>query len=311
MKIKFCKQNVDSYDPNNKYERLADPSMGSSWPDNDDVKTAFLGILCFYYELLQNKYGGLVENVPHYNVKIDTEKYRDDQDKINNYINSRVVKTADPEYQCPIPTLIEKYISWHRKLYPGLKDFEKSVLYQFENSKLIKSIRKSINGSYIEGYRALDITEELEEGDKHFMDEFTDSYANKVNVVEENAEQFYKRICRDYESTRKIKQELLEKEIQAAHIKKMESIRKNLEDEVINFEDIQIDVPGESSSKGKYERSESYMEPKFDNGGKDSDEPIYDKAGFKIKKNQTANSLFSPDEISGMCLSDESDESDD
>lgn len=76
MKIKFCKENSDKFDPNNPLERIADPSIVQEWPGKKEVKEAFLSILGYYYESLQSNYKRIVENVPHMNINIETEYFR-------------------------------------------------------------------------------------------------------------------------------------------------------------------------------------------------------------------------------------------
>ena len=74
MKIKFCNLATDKYDKNNIYERVADPTLGSKWAEDDDVLASYLGILAYYYESLQTKYDGKVRHVPHHPSRPSTDK---------------------------------------------------------------------------------------------------------------------------------------------------------------------------------------------------------------------------------------------
>lgn len=200
MKIKFCKPNVDSYNEKNPYERIADPSLGANWPDDPEVRSAFLGILVYYYESLQRNHDGIVENVPHPTIKTETEMFRNRQDKINSFINSRVVKTTDAEVETPISVIIEKYSRWHDSLYPDDREYKKSVSLQFENSRLSKIIVKTRVGNFIKGYRVLDNGETPDEGETYFIDNFIEKKEmSKFKFKSENATEFHSRICTEFD----------------------------------------------------------------------------------------------------------------
>lgn len=233
MKIKFCKENVDSYDPDNPYERIADSSMGTKWPDDPEVRSAFLSILCYYYESLQTNFNGVVENVHHPNVTKETEAFRDRQDKINNFINTKFVKTVDNEISIPISTVIAKYTKWYDGLYPDDKDYKKSLGFQFENSKLGKIISKTKLGIFIYGYRILEQGETLEEGEMFFMDVYTESKKFKsMDIKSETSEEYYNRICLDFDIIQKQKLEIHKQEVRKFNLRKIE-LRK-LERKEIN-----------------------------------------------------------------------------
>jgi phage/plasmid-associated DNA primase len=226
MRIKFCKANVDNYNENNPHERIADASMGAKWPDDPEVQSAFLSILCHYYESLQNKYDGVVENVPHPNIKAETEAFRDRQDKINNFINIRFVKTVDTTYQVTMAIIIEKYSKWYDSLYPDDKEYKKSISSQFENSKLSKIFEKTRTDVFIRGYRILDAGEEPEEDEIFFIDVFSPVKKNTAVVnVSETAEQFHERLCNEYQRDQTALANRYKKEARDSHDKKMQVIK--------------------------------------------------------------------------------------
>lgn len=260
MRIKFCKKNVDNYNENNPHERIADASMGSQWPEDPEVKSAFLSILCHYYESLQNKYNGIVENVPHPNIKIETEAFRDRQDRINHFINIRFVKTTDPTHQIDMPTIIEKYTKWYDSLYPDDKEYKKSVGGQFENSKLSKIFEKTKVGICIKGYRILDTGAEPEEDEQFFMDIFTIKKNKDIVNVVESAVDFHARLCIEYSQEQISLNEKHKKEMQELNKIKFNEIkesRKNITNNVIKpkaeykplVSDQQYDISGFKKNK--------------------------------------------------------------
>lgn len=226
MRIKFCKANVDNYNEHNPHERIADASMGAKWPDDPEVKSAFLSILCYYYESLQNNYDGVVENVPHPNIKLETEAFRDRQDKINNFINIRLVKTLDATHQFTMANIIEKYTRWHESLYPDDKEYKKSMVGQFENSKLSKIFEKTKTETFIKGYRILETGEEPEDGELFFMDVFTAEKKDAIVSVTETAQQFYNRVCMEHKQTQLIKINKYKSDMQVLNNKKNETIKR-------------------------------------------------------------------------------------
>lgn len=265
MKIKFCKENMDEYDPNNPLERLADPAIQAQWTEDPEVLSSFLGILCWYYELLHTKYGGIVENVPHPNIKRDTEAYRDRQDKINKFINMRFVKTTDPKVKLQMFTIIEKYTRWYDSLYPDDKTYKKSLAAQLENSKIVKLIKRDRDEIYITGYRILENGEEKADDEIYLMDEMIKTKSkNEVHVESESPDEYYRRICKEYndkvsEREREIEQknkEIREKRLQdkCKQINKNASQKINKIDTVSNFIDEKIKIQNNNNVE-KYDAS--------------------------------------------------------
>lgn len=288
MRIKLCKKNVDEYDEKNPYERIADSAIGSKWTEDPEIQSAFLSILCHYYELLQTKYNGIVENVPHPHIIHDTEEYRDRQDKINNFINIRFVKTIDKDSTVSMTTIIEKYTKWHEGLYPDEKDYKKSIANQFENSKLSKIIRKSKTGVFVIGYRILDAGEEPEDGEKYFMDAFLSKKTSIADVISEPTDKFYERICKEYEMAQASEEEKLKHEI--------ENLRKRRQEMLKNKPVMILPELAQSSRKSDIYTSK-------DNKPNDSN---YDENGFKKAVKSSVNIT----DLVGIIDSDDSDESD-
>lgn len=199
MKIKFC-SNIDNMDKDNPYERPADPSLGCKWADDPDILESYLGILSYYYESLYNNYGGKVRNVPHPHIIRETEKFRNRQDKVNNFLNSRLVKCVDDEYEMPMLSVKERYIKWHESNYPGgNKEYQRSAIDNLENSKIQSFITKNNKGSYLKGYRILDITEDKAEDEEYYSELFENINNQTFNIKSESSEQYYARLCREYD----------------------------------------------------------------------------------------------------------------
>jgi hypothetical protein len=227
MKIKFCKPNVDNYNENNPYERLANLKFGAAWQDDPEVKSSFLSILCHYYMLLQNKYDGVVENVPHPHINAETEAFRDKQDKINMFINTMIIKLSDTATEKDIADgvvvdiekitmalLIVKYTQWHQRLYPDDRVQGKYLMDQFESSRLSPYIKKDKREPYIVGVRILDTDNDiLHVGETSFKDISVHGKKAKEPIIteKESSSQYYDRICNEYrEATEKARQDQAE-----------------------------------------------------------------------------------------------------
>lgn len=268
MKMKFCKPGIEEYDPNNPYERIADLSLGLEWPEDPKVLTAFLGLMVYYYESLQNNYGGVVESVPHPNIQKTTELFRNGQDKINNFIDSQLVKTVDPDIELPMNTLTEKYIKWFESNYPGAKREAGGLKDDFENSIISKILIKTSKNSYLKGYRILDNTEKPDDGEEYFSS-LNIKKNKKIDIVEqyETTDEYYQRICNSFKN----KLNIITK---PSVPNTLEGIIKDLEPELLNEP-----IP---PSQARVNKS---LNKRKDN----ISEKSYDKNGFEIKEYKKKN----------------------
>jgi phage/plasmid-associated DNA primase len=204
MKIKFCNLSTDSYDPENPYEREADPSLGSKWTEDPDMLEAYLGILAYYYESLQINYDGKVRNVPHPHIKKETEEFRNRQDRVNNFLNMTLVKCEDDESETPMVDIIEKYIKWYESQFPGSNgEFKRYAKDQLENSKIQSFIKKTRQGNYIKGYRVLGIGESPTEDEEMYIDVFESGKNDILSIQPESASQYVNRLCHEYDIVNK------------------------------------------------------------------------------------------------------------
>jgi phage/plasmid-associated DNA primase len=212
MKIKFCNLSTDSYDKKNQYERVADPSLGSNWTEDEEVLASYLGILAYYYESLHTNYGGKVRNVPHPHIIKETEQFRNRQDRINNFLNSTLVKCPESDYEMPLTVVSDRYIKWHEGIYKGgNKDYHRGVIDQLENSKIQKYIRKNRRGCFLQGYRVLDIGEEKNEDEEFYIDLFEKETRNKIKETVESAKEYHERLVREYEMNKPITEKNIDK----------------------------------------------------------------------------------------------------
>jgi hypothetical protein len=239
MKIKFCDPAVDDYDPGNPYERLGDPEIGSEWSEDSEILGIYLGIMVYYYESLQNNYSGKVQNVPHPNIKKETEQFRNRQDTLNNFINIFLVKCEDERQETPISDAIEKYIEWFSNLYPDNKSFKNGLADQMENSVLQKMMKKTRRGRFLVGFRILGTSEEKDEAEIYYSDIGNEAKKKNIDVKPVSSETFYERVLASYESGAQPER----------------SIRKESEFADLDYSDSDIDVEISKASDKQIKKS--------------------------------------------------------
>jgi len=293
-KMKFCKKNIDDMDDNNPYEREADLSMARDWGDDPDVQSSYLSILTYYYESLYKNYNGVVENVPHPNIQEETYSYRNKQDRINNFISMKLITSNDPDDEVTMSDLIEKYSRWHESLYPDDKAFKKGLQQVFENSQIsglftyIKGIGKTIKG-----YRVLDNSERPEEGEKYFSDicniKNKKKNYSKLHIKSETSQEFYERLCIEYDDYISQKRNSLKSNKQ----------KKNLKKKKYN------QLP-------KYNQESEYKQglpPPNDKLEQPKSKVLYTKSGFKKNSTKKLSNIFNIKKIIQQENSDTDDDS--
>jgi len=200
LKITFMTQNDPKYRADDPFIRLADPSITKEWGNDPEIKGRYLGILVWYHYFLYVKYNGSINNVPHPHILFETDKYRRRQDNISQFLASRLAKTSDPESKYLLSHECIKFNKWYLSKYPGSTP-PKNIYDMLLNSEIAKHIKViSRDGPMLIGYRFLDEKEDLLEGEtfaiKDVYEMETDGSNFGINI--ETPDQFYDRICADY-----------------------------------------------------------------------------------------------------------------
>ena len=287
MKIKFCDPLNDSYDIDNPYERIGDPTMGSNWTEDKEVLSSYLSILVHYYESLQTNYSGKVRNVPHPHIAKETEEFRSRQDRINNFLNTSLVKCVDEEDDMPLTIARDIFVRWHENLYTGgNKEYQRHALDNLENSKLQKHIKKTKRGAIINGFRVLELNEEKKDDEMYYTELYENNEKELLSIKTETTDNFYKRVCHEYNLTNK-----------SSNVDNSQMFRDNNEyknaDDSDDFEDSDIEEQIKISEKKLEKNLNKISEKKLE----------YSKTGIKqIKKKEEKKHEF--------CISESDDNSD-
>lgn len=167
FRTKFC----GNPDPNNIFETKDDPKCRDMATDKN-YQIAWLQILVYFYEWFQEVYDGNYDNVPSPTIDIQTETFRNEMDKINQFIYKFVVlspKYATEGQEASLESVGLKFLKWHDTHYGAKKQTLSEVVKDFENSAIQKHLRRNRTGAYeTYGIRVLDEKEYLREGEIYF-----------------------------------------------------------------------------------------------------------------------------------------------
>lgn len=199
LKIKFVNPAEERFDPNDPYQRIADPDIQDTWPKMPEVRSRYLGFMVWMHFWLYQKYRGKVKNVPHPHIKLETEKYRRRQDVMTEFLTQRFVKMADPDEHVPLIDEIQKYVTWYAKTQGNVLA-AKGITEQLQNSMIGKHIKQTKRGLFLIGHRFLDANEEKGEGEEFgIRDVYQLELEPNLDVITETPQQYYERICEEYE----------------------------------------------------------------------------------------------------------------
>lgn len=181
-RTKFCA----NPDPANIFETKDDPKC-REYPNDKNYQIAWLQILVYFYEWFQDVYDGNYANVSSPTIDAITEKFRNDQDKINQFIYKFVA--ISPSYATEGPDAIlenvaMKYLKWYDMNHGAKKQTLSDIIKEFENSSIQKYLRRNRQGSYETfGIRVLDEKDFLRAGETYFKPRTEDYQTRKDSKV--------------------------------------------------------------------------------------------------------------------------------
>ena len=206
LKITFANKHTKiPYDANNKYHRLLDPSLNKDWPEDPEIISRYLGFMVWCHYWLYRKYNGQVLQVPHPHVVFETEKYQARQNILTEFLAQRLVKCADPLSETLLIDEIQKYVAWHAKNHSTPLQI-KGLSEKFQNSIINKHIKLTTRGLYLVGVRFLDHNEALADDEEYYMKnvQSMEEPADNFGIKPETPEEFYDRICAEYDKYKDI-----------------------------------------------------------------------------------------------------------
>ena len=154
-RTKFC----GNPDPGNIFETKDDPKCRDMASDKN-YQIAWLQILVYFYEWFQEMYEENFDMIPSSTIDMQTEIFRNSQDRINQFIHKFVVtspKYATEGQEASLECVALKFLKWHDVHYGSKKQTLSEVVKEFENSAIQKNLRRNKTGALeIYGIRVLD-----------------------------------------------------------------------------------------------------------------------------------------------------------
>ena len=203
-KIRFVDEENEVRNPDDPFQRPADPTVTTDWCMDPEVRGRYLGYLVWFHYWLYVRYRGKVRNVPHPHIAMETEQFRNEQDTMSAFI-SRFAVVTEEKTSIPLDTEIPTYIRFLEK--QGYKNVsEKGMIEVFLNSEVSKKIKKTARGYFIEGCRFLKLGETPKDGEtflKRQVEELTCDSKN-FGIPIETPEEYYERLCKEYDQYKDI-----------------------------------------------------------------------------------------------------------
>lgn len=184
-------------DPECPNEKLADPSYETLVRDDPKMAEALLSIYVYKRLKFHCEYNSNINNVPKPTIDRYTTEYKNDQNKIANFLYSRLVRcvghlengklkngvtndSLEKHYlengvtyvsQLTMDMLVAEYKLWHAQLTNAKPQADTSVKLKFEQSRLAKFMKNEDGGrsQYLSGYRLLKQGEKKLTGEEYFI----------------------------------------------------------------------------------------------------------------------------------------------
>jgi len=199
-KIKFVSPHLPEYEPNNPYIRPADSSITDNWVKDEEVRGRYYGYMVWMHYWLYRKYRGKVMMVPHPHIEYETNRYRQEQDDMSKFIDTRICRCEDNTAIYPMSEEVNKYIEWY-SVETGRRLTAKGLIDLFKSSSIAKYISKVPGrGDCLIGHRFLGVRETPGENETLlFNEQLADAVNNNLGVESETPEEYYERLCREYD----------------------------------------------------------------------------------------------------------------
>lgn len=124
-------------DPQNKHERAVNKDFIEKYKDDPRCQKAFLGILVYYYSILQSKYSGDLDKITTHTIATETEEYRNSQDMVNQFISKHLERDDSATKLVAITEIATTFITWYTEISASKTQIPmRDAIAQLENSKL-------------------------------------------------------------------------------------------------------------------------------------------------------------------------------
>lgn len=206
LRFKMQFRPESEYDPTNKFHRIAIPEAQTEWTTSDEMKSRYLSILVWYHYWLHVRYNGQVMRVPHDHLTHETAQYRDSQDVYSRFITHRCIYVANKNEERHLENEISAFLDWNRRVNTERSTLTvKYAIEQFKKTELSKHIVERYRGAVLVGVRFLKAADdEPGEGERYFRESVINFNQNGAKLPVETVDDYYERICREYDSCKHI-----------------------------------------------------------------------------------------------------------
>lgn len=210
LKISFIDVNDKrrKRDPNNPFERDANPKILNNWTEDPNIQAKFLGYLAWEHYQLNIAYKGDIYAVPHHNIAKETRNYRERQNAITRFLIQRCVRTVDEKEEYFLANQLHIYVTWYTANL-GVNNNQIAMtltndvlITELSNSAIKTNIKQSRQGLLMIGIRFMENNNDRKEGETHFIKDENKEEIEHCVIQSETTDQFYTRICREYDKVK-------------------------------------------------------------------------------------------------------------
>lgn len=157
------------YDPTNPNHRIINPDIMNTWTKDSKFLEAYFSIMVKYYTILGNKYNFDLNRVPKHIIDQDTRTYQLSQDKISEFIETRMIHigkvysgTVVDVLHIPILALVDSYNKWFIQKHAKSADKKNAAITFIVHPVLKKYFSSGTKEPVLSEFRILEMNDTIE-----------------------------------------------------------------------------------------------------------------------------------------------------
>lgn len=142
-------------EPQAANEKKANTLLYNLLLNDENYLNAFLEILIYYYMIFRDKYGEIIEKVPHTRISQESKTFYLEQDHLASFIDYSIEKDNSSKIQ--LSDFYTKYISWYKAFVDSNIKFTKNnIKDELNKTKLKQYIKVDKKDIYINKHRFIE-----------------------------------------------------------------------------------------------------------------------------------------------------------
>lgn len=157
------------YDPTNPNHRIINPDIMNSWTKDPKFLEAYFSIMVKYYIILGSKYNFDLNRVPKRIIDEDTRSYQLSQDKISEFIETRMIHLGKvypgsliDVLPIPILSLVDSYNKWFMQKHAKGADKKSASVAFIHHPVLKKYFSTGTKDPVLSEFRILEMNDTIE-----------------------------------------------------------------------------------------------------------------------------------------------------